>query len=232
MQPDRTGDGSLTLHSARYGQTFHSHHGAVVESRHVFVEASGIGGRLRDGVASRVLEVGFGTGLNCWLTADLAVTSGAALEIITLEGDVLPGDTVRSLGYGEYLVNPEVLARYLAFRDTLPVKVPPGNLQMQLSEAVSMTVIVGQAEQAVLSEAWADAVYHDAFSPEANRELWSEEFMRKLLRCLKPGGLLVTYSVKGEVRRRLQELGFEVHKKPGPPGGKREMLVARKGGPG
>ena len=232
MQPDRTGDGSLTLHSDRYGQTFHSHHGAVAESRHVFLEASGIGERLRDGIASRVLEVGFGTGLNCWLTADLAVGSGAALEIITLEQDVLPGDTVRSLGYGEHLVNPEVLARYLAFRDTLPAVVPTGDLRVQLSETVSLTVMVGQAEQAVLPQAWADAVYHDAFSPEANPELWSGEFLLKLLGCLRPGGPLVTYSVKGEVRRRLQELGFEVQKKPGPPGGKREMLVALKGGPG
>lgn len=187
---------------------------------------------MRAGQATRVLEVGFGTGLNCWLAADLAVASGAALEIISLEQDVLPAGIVRGLGYGEHLNNPEILTRYLEFREAQPAVVPPGEQQLQLAEAVLLTIRVGQAQETELSEAWADAVYHDAFSPDANAELWSEGFLRKLHDSLKPGGLLVTYSVKGDIRRRLHGLGFEVTKKPGPPGGKREMLVARKGGPG
>ena len=232
MKPDKTGDGSLTLHSERYGQTFHSHHGAVAESKHVFIENSGIGDRLRAGEATSVLEVGFGTGLNCWMTADLAVESGAALEIMSLEQDLLQADVVRELRYGEYLNNPELLERYLTFRDSLPTQVPPGEWRVQLSDSVSLVLRIGRAEETHLPEAWADAVYHDAFSPDANAELWSEDFLAKLLVCLKPGGLLVTYSVKGDIRRRLESLGFDVSKKPGPPGGKREMLVALKDGSG
>ena len=74
----------------------------------------------------------------------------------------------------------------------------------------------------------AHAVYHDAFSPDVNAELWESTFLGRLFGALAPGGSLVSYTVKGVVRRRLAALGFEVSKAPGPPGGKREMLVARR----
>ncbi len=217
MHPEPTEDGSMTLRSERYGQTFHSRHGAVVESLHVFLEASGVGERLRQGQPTRVLEVGFGTGLNCWLAADLAAETGTQLEIVTLEQDLLPAEVVESLEYGQHMKHPQLLRRYLEQHPSQTV---------QLADHVSLTIMLGRAEEMQLPVNWADAVWHDAFSPEANAELWSEEFMGRLERALVPGGVLVTYSVKGEVRRRLQQLGFTVSKRPGPPGGKREMLLA------
>ncbi len=228
MSVKRTGDGSNTLYSERYGQTFHSHHGAVAESRHVFLEASGMAARLAAGEPGRLLEVGFGTGLNCWLTADAALSAGARLELVSLEQNALPASVVRELNYGTALQNPELLERYLLWREQLPESVPAGRHEVELAANVLLTLLVGEATEQELPEDWADAVYHDAFSPDANAELWSQAFLGKLRDSLQPGGVLVTYSVKGEVRRRLQELGFEVSKLPGPAGGKREMLVARR----
>lgn len=226
--PTRTGDGSFTLHSSRYGQTFHSHHGAVAESLHVFLGASGLLERLQAGHASRLLEVGFGTGLNCWLSADAAGKYGTPLDIVTLERDPLPAGTVRLLGHEQHLRNPELLDAWLACRESLPLVVPPGAYGCRLSEQADLTLLVGDATEQDLPEGWADVIFHDAFSPEANPELWTDGFLNRLLGTLKPGGVLTTYSVKGEVRRRLQAIGFTVSKQPGPEGGKREMLVATK----
>jgi len=224
----RTGDGSSTLYSERYGQTFHSLHGAVSESRHVFLTGSGVAGRLAAGQPSRVLEIGFGTGLNCWLTADAALAGGAELELISLEQAVLPAAVLRGLEFGSVLQQPQLLEEYLAFRESLPEVVPAGRFSVKLGPQVQLALLVGEATSQELPTDWADAVYHDAFSPDANAELWTEEFLRQLQRALVPAGTLVTYSVKGEVRRRLQQLGFVVRKQPGPEGGKREMLVARR----
>ena len=76
---------------------------------------------------------------------------------------------------------------------------------------------IGDATQQTFEEGSFDAVYQDAFSPNAYPELWTETFFTKLYHALKPGCVLTTYSVKGEVRRRLQSLGFKVEKRPGPP---------------
>ena len=186
---------------------------------------SGVAERIASGLASRVLEVGFGTGLNCWLTADAALRSGAPLELVSLEQAVLDADVVRSLEFGSVLERPELLERYLAFRAGLPETVAAGKYGVELGPGVSLQLLVGEATRQELPSGWADAVYHDAFSPDANPELWTAGFLGKLGNALKPGGRLVTYSVKGEVRRRLQELGLEVRKLAGPEGGKREMLV-------
>ena len=223
-----TGDGSLTLYSERYGQTFHSQHGAVRESRHVFLEASGVVGRLAAGQPARILEIGFGTGLNFFLTAQAAVESGAPLHYLALERELLPAGQVRQLGYGE--VAPDVLPGYLAFREGLGTAAP-GSIRFSLGP-VELTLALGEATEAPLGAEHFDTIYHDAFSPDANPELWTREFIGSLLPVLRPNGTLVTYSVKGEVRRLLAGLGLQVEKLPGPPGGKREMLRAVKETPG
>jgi tRNA U34 5-methylaminomethyl-2-thiouridine-forming methyltransferase MnmC len=95
-------------------------------------------------------------------------------------------------------------------------------------QSVSLKLCLGEATEQELEPNFFDAIYQDAFSPDANPELWTETFFRKLYNSLKHNGYLTTYSVKGDVRRTLQSLGFGVHKRPGPVGGKREMLVAKK----
>lgn len=222
-----TKDGSNTLHSERYAQTFHSDKGAVTESKHVFLESSAVAPKLRTGESQRVLEVGFGTGLNFFLTADVALNHQATLRYVALEQTLLSVGVVQQLGYENYLENKDVLESYLQFRQTLPDEVSDEKYTFEF-KTVRLELLVGEATAQTFEINGFDAVYQDAFSPDANPELWSEAFFSKLYDALKPNGKLTTYSVKGDVRRILQSVGFKVEKRPGPPGGKREMLVATK----
>ncbi len=228
MRIVNTADGSRTLYSDHYEQTMHSHRGAVTESRHVFLEGAGVAARLERGGPARVLEVGFGTGLNFFVTADLALKTGAPLEYVALERALLPSQVVRQLGYEEGLEHENLVQVFFNTRDKLPEPPPVGRYTFDLPEGVRLELRLGNATGVRLEPGRYDAVYMDAFSPDANPELWSEDFLEKLYRALIPGGTLSSYCVKGAVRRRLQTLGFAVQKRPGPPGGKREMLVATK----
>ncbi len=220
-----TADGSKTLRSERYAQTFHSDKGAVTESKHVFLESSEVAPILRTGKAQSVLEIGFGTGLNFFLTADVALNHQAKLTYTALEQTLLPASVIQQLGYEEHLENKDVLESYLKFRESLPDDVANGRYLFEF-KTVRLGLFIGEATTQTLEENSFDVIYQDAFSPDANPELWSETFFAHLYTSLKTGGKLTTYSVKGDVRRTLQNVGFSVEKCPGPPGGKREMLVA------
>jgi tRNA U34 5-methylaminomethyl-2-thiouridine-forming methyltransferase MnmC len=228
MRLTLTADGSKTLHSERYAQTFHSDKGAVTESKHVFLESSEVAPNLRIGKRQRVLEVGFGTGLNFFLTADVALKHQASLTYIALEKTVLATKVIQQLGYENYLENKDVLESYLIFRASLLDEVVDGQYIFEY-KTVRLELLIGEATTQTFGVNTFDAVYQDAFSPDANAELWSEDFFKQLYDVLKLNGKLTTYSVKGDVRRTLQKVGFGVEKRPGPVGGKREMLLAVKG---
>lgn len=220
-----TADGSKTLFSQLYGQTFHSDKGAVTESRHVFLEASGVAEKIRQGQEVSVLEVGFGTGLNFFLTADAALQAGVSLFYTTLEKDLLEAELIQNLAFDQLLQNNQVIQSYLAFRRNLT---DTTGQQVFSYQSISLNLLLGEATQQVLIDNTYHAIYQDAFSPDANPELWTPRFLASLYQAMKPAGRLTTYSVKGDVRRTLQAAGFLVEKRPGPPGGKREMLIAVK----
>jgi tRNA U34 5-methylaminomethyl-2-thiouridine-forming methyltransferase MnmC len=222
-----TADGSKTLHSERYAQTFHSDKGAVAESKHVFLESSEVAPNLRQGQVVNVLEVGYGTGLNFFLTADVALQYHSNLIYVALEQTLLPASVIKQLDYEEYLENKDVLESYLKFRQSLPDDVAEGQYIFE-KDTVRLELLIGEATEQIFTANSFGAIYQDAFSPDANPELWSETFFSRLYTALKPSGKLTTYSVKGDVRRTLQSVGFKVEKYPGPPGGKREMLIATK----
>lgn len=217
-------DGAPTLFSARYGQTYGSLHGALVEARHVFLDGAGVAARLAASLPTRVLEVGFGTGLNVAATVDAAVRTGTTLAVVSLEHDLLPADAFRALGYGERLGLDGYDDALAAWRQALP-SVPAHPATFAYGPA-TVTVVPGDA-CAGRVDAFGpfDAVYLDAFSPDVNPELWTEAFLARLHDALAPGGRLATYCVQGRVRRALAAAGFVVEKRPGPPG-KREVLAA------
>lgn len=227
LKREATADGSQTLYSERYAQTFHSDKGAITESKHVFLAASGVTERLERSLKTTILEVGFGTGLNFFLTADLALQNKAELSFVSLEQSLLPSHTVKDLNYQAALKFPELLEAYISFRNSL-AETPEQGRYIFSYEKVRLELLLGEATEQDLGENRFDAVYQDAFSPDANPELWSEAFFTQCFQALKIDGKLTTYSVKGDVRRRLQALGFRVEKLPGPVGGKREMLRAIK----
>jgi tRNA U34 5-methylaminomethyl-2-thiouridine-forming methyltransferase MnmC len=223
-----TDDGSWTLESARYGETYRSRRGAVREALHVFVEGSGVAARLAGAQATRVLEIGLGTCLNLALSAGVALRHGTPLVYVAVEHDPLPAATLADLGL-ESVADAPFVAALLAWRatwDDAPGVDPP-----PLHHAcVRVEVIRGDATTARLPTG-VDALYLDGFSPRVNPELWTPAALGRFARCLRPGGVLTTYSVSGRVRRGLAESGLVVARRAGPPGGKRESLRAERPAP-
>lgn len=228
FQPQSTGDGSDTLYSAEYGETFHSMFGAVTETEHVFLSGTGIKQRLAEGQSARVLEVGFGTGLNFWVTAHYGQTAGTLLEYVALEKYVLPAATLARLNHDHLpAVAQDIRRAFIDWRAELPDPPPGVRLHWRYGDSIRLELVVGDATLETIPLRDYHAVYQDAFSPDNNPELWTPAFFARLFEALAPGGRLATYSVKGEVRRNLMAVGFQVQKRPGPPG-KREILVATK----
>jgi len=233
-----TADGSRTLYDPAAGQTLHSGRGALAEARHVYLEASGVAARLSEGRATRVVEVGLGVGLDLLVTAEAAVAGGANLHVRALDLGLPSPEAVAAMAFGS-VVDPELADAWSTLLGELrgaraddaglvtAVLVPGVTLELALGDATARPdAAPSPAAARLLEPEWAHAVYHDAFSPSATPELWSDAFLGACARCLAPGGAWVSYTVAGAVRRRLEAHGLEPEKLPGPPGGKREMLRA------
>lgn len=214
-----TADGSRTLFHPQVGEHYHSRHGAVQESRHVFVN-TGLAHFLDRSAASTaaVLEVGFGTGLNFLLSADYALSRGMALTYQGIEAYPLPADTLAQMGYGAYLPESlwsDFLTAYPAAA-TEPQPVGPAQLAIAHCPLLDFR-----------SDRLFDVLYFDAFAAIHQPEMWSHDALAHACSFLKPGGVFVTYAITGNLKRSMKSLGFDVEKAPGAPG-KREMLRATK----
>lgn len=221
-----TRDGSRTLVAPRGGEGYKSLAGALTEARHVYLEGSGVADRLHRQEPARVLEVGFGAGLLFLVSAALAQDSDAALDYVGLEQFPPPAELLAELRY-DTLLAPSPLPHALTrWRGTLGQPAPSGQHHFT-HERVRLSLVVADAVTLPVTGDF-HAVYHDAFSPATNPRLWAPAFLAQLAAKLKPGGRLVTFSVAGPVRRALAAAGLKVSKRPGPPGGKREMLLAER----
>lgn len=221
-----TGDGSLTLRAADSGEGYKSQAGALTEARQVYLEGSGVAERLRDGRATSVLEVGFGAGLVFLVTAELAATTGTRLNYTAIEKAPPSADVLARLRYDELLTPSPLPARLIEWRRSLGTQVQ-GGAHVHRFGLTNLRLLVGDAQDLRPAGPF-DAVYHDAFSPATNPELWSPGFLSSLAALLAPAGRLVSFSVAGPVRRALAAAGLVVRKAPGPVGGKREVLVAER----
>lgn len=235
-----TADGSLTLFSRAYGQTYRSTRGALSEARAVFLEASGVAEALAAGRECRVLEVGFGTGLNFLVTAQAAAEAehGAALRYVALERALPAAGLLARLDYPGLLAPSPLPTELLSWLGELKPRrseLARHEFSPRSAPSVTLELVLGEATTQDLATTGArgyDAVYLDAFSPRANPEAWRPEFLGRLAACLAPGGRLVSFTVSGEVRRALAAHGLAVSKVAGPPGGKAEVLVAQRPLPG
>ncbi|GAA5514867.1 tRNA 5-methylaminomethyl-2-thiouridine biosynthesis bifunctional protein MnmC [Deinococcus carri] len=209
-----TPDGSRTAQSLRFGEAYGSRHGAAAQARHVFVEGTGTDQH----PAPRVLEVGFGLGVNFRATLAEVARRGTALEYLAYEFDPAPAGVLRAVGAGGEGANHPAWAALLAGwgqASPLVVEVP----------GVTLTVHFGDVLEAELPQSWATALYLDGFSPARNPEVWTPALAGRLAQALAPGGVLATYSAAGHVRRTLAGAGLRPERRPGPPG-KRECLWA------
>ncbi|MGY4537683.1 tRNA U34 5-methylaminomethyl-2-thiouridine-forming methyltransferase MnmC [Mucilaginibacter sp. UYNi724] len=215
-----TADGSNTIYNALVGENYHSHHGALQESRHVFVQ-SGLEYFLantgKGNTEVSVLEVGFGTGLNFLLTADFCIQQQINLQYTGIEAYPLNNQMISQTGYDQYVPAP-IWESFLAhYPDSLTAPV-------KMSGQVDLNVAASKLHDFTSAQKF-DVIYFDAFAVTYQPEMWSDEAIGHTLQFLKPGGVFVTYAITGNLKRAIKALGLKVQKAPGAPG-KREMLRA------
>ena len=263
-----TEDGSHTLFSEMAGQTYHSAHGAVQESRHIFIsqlsivnsqqlmvnsQRSMVNGQLSMvGGDLSVLEIGFGTGLNALLAACWAKENGVRVDFSTIELYPLERDVYEELNYGSLLGEEglflklheakwdaglqEITPEFAICKHKKDIVEWLRNAQCTIHNAQSLILSSGAqgdleldfvAKGSKTFDSQFDVVFFDAFSPDAQPELWTEEVFRNVYGLMKEGGVMTTYCAKGDVRRAMLAAGFKVEKLQGPPG-KRHILRAVK----
>ncbi|MDO4707030.1 MAG: tRNA (5-methylaminomethyl-2-thiouridine)(34)-methyltransferase MnmD [Porphyromonadaceae bacterium] len=217
----QTHDGSSTLYNVTIGEHYHSLHGALQESQHIFLKAALEYRASRDQVPLSILEVGFGTGLNALLTFLWAERMRRSVTYTTLELYPISPELAGELVYELEGISSERIRECLCRLHAAP-----------WGEVVELTSYFRLFKQQIDLRYYeprssVDVVYFDAFSPDIQPELWMECIFDRLYRATAPGGVLTTYSAKGEVRRRLQRAGYQVERLAGPIG-KREILRASK----
>jgi tRNA U34 5-methylaminomethyl-2-thiouridine-forming methyltransferase MnmC len=215
-----TEDGSHTLYRPDLDEHYHSVYGAIGESQHIFIE-SGLLPSIQEKNQIDILEVGFGTGLNALLTLLLVTEKNIFVNYTAIELYPLDKPTWSRLNYPEYILKAGAESAFGKLHDAewgKEVHVNNKFTVLKLNEDLLAWI------PAVNSY---DLVYFDAFGPDVQPELWTEEIFMKIYHGLRMEGVLVTYSTKGAVKRNLKSAGFGIEKLPGPKG-KREILRACK----
>lgn len=212
-----TADGSKTIHLVDWNENYHSTHGAVQEAKHVFLK---YGLSLFDNRKEvRVFEVGFGTGLNAILTYEYAIFNQQTIIYDSIEAYPVTEEEIKLLAYDELFNSDDLKQAYNKLHTV------GWNQEVEISPAFHLTKICQNFEHYVFPKEAYDLIYFDAFGPRVQETMWSH--FEKLYEVLTPGGVLVTYCAKGQVKRDLKAAGFKVETLPGPPG-KREMTRAIK----
>lgn len=218
-----TGDGSPSVVHPEMGVLYHSTHGALAESRHVFIE-SGLSYFLskHNTNSVRIFEMGFGTGLNALLALQYCQQHSVSLSYVGIEKYPIDLATIEKLKLRDVLpISQDQLTFLLTLHEKGVVKDVNGYVSYEAQ------ILTGDLLSTSLDEGKFDLIFFDAFGPRTQADLWSAETMKKMLDTLKSGGILTTFCAQGQFRRNLKAVGFEVEKIPGPPG-KRDMTRAIK----
>lgn len=209
-----TDDGSATLYVKELDEHYHSVKGALTESEHIFRDCAFLY-RSR-GEKVRILEIGFGTGLNAVVTAMVA-DKEHPVHYISIEKYPVDSDTLSQLKYGEIV------------DETLYGKIIDAewNREVEITPFFSLEKIEGDYLADNLPS-FIDVIYFDAFAPEKQPEMWTREAFERLYATANGDAVLTTYCSKGIIRRMLADIGFKVERIAGPKNGKREILRATK----
>lgn len=211
-----TEDGSHTLYADNIDECYHSSHGALQESKHIFIDA---GLKKCHKKEISIFEVGFGTGLNALLALQEAVNSDVSIHYCSIEKFPVEASVVEKLNYPS-LLDSHAKAWFEAIHQA------PWNEEVLIHDRFVLEKLLGDFTDYQHKRKY-DLVFFDAFSPEKQPEMWSESLFRKLYEWCADGVVITTYCAKGVVRRALQAAGFTVERLPGPPG-KREILRGTK----
>ncbi len=211
-----TADGSTTIHLPEWNENYHSKHGAIQEAKHVFIKM-GLS-LFYDFKEVSILEVGFGTGLNAYLTLLESQSKKLHIYYEGVEAYPVSIDEIKHCNFPDQLNNSRDIFEKLHAS------------HWETDTPITSTFTLKKRQlffHEIADENKFNLIYFDAFGPRVQPELWTVSQFQILFKALKKKGILVTYSAKGSVRRALQEVGFSVERLPGPPG-KREMLRATK----
>ena len=213
----QTLDGSTTIHLKEWDECYHSKHGAIQEAQHVFIKN---GLSLFPNQSVSILEIGFGTGLNAFITLLESQKLHQSIHYVGVEAYPVKADEVLAMNYVTELnaISDEALFKKMheSNWDEKVVLHP----EFELIKRKQFFDEIDAVEEFNL-------IYFDAFGYRVQPELWSTAIFHKMFTALRPGGKLVTYAARGVVKRSMIEVGFTVEKLPGPPG-KREMFRASK----
>jgi tRNA U34 5-methylaminomethyl-2-thiouridine-forming methyltransferase MnmC len=213
-----TDDGSTTWYLPEMGEHYHSTFGAIQESLHIYIEQGLLHTKTEE---ISVLEIGFGTGLNAYLSYCFATQNNLSIKYLSLEKYPLDEEEISLLNYPANIFSEHALAfskihkaEWNEWADISP------EFRIKKVQADLITHQFGATPQF-------DLVYYDAFAPAKQPEMWSDEVLQKVAETVKKDGILVTYCAKGTVRRSLASAGFAMERIPGPPG-KKEILRGKK----
>lgn len=213
----QTADGSTTIHLPDWDENYHSKHGAIQEAKHVFIKN---GLSLFGGNPVSILEIGFGTGLNAFITFVEAAKSGQTIDYTGVEAyPILPEEVVRMNYVSELQAE-----NYQSVFDKMHQSY--WETKTEISENFDLTKR-RQFFHEINDVEKFDLIYFDAFGFRVQPELWSSEIFQKMYDSLKPNGILVTYAARTLIKNNMLQAGFWVEKLAGPPG-KREMMRAVK----
>jgi tRNA U34 5-methylaminomethyl-2-thiouridine-forming methyltransferase MnmC len=213
----KTNDGSTTIHLPDWNESYHSKHGAIQEAYHVFIKN---GLSLFEGKPISILEIGFGTGLNAFITFIEATKNNQAIDYVGIEAYPIAIEEAMQMNYAEQMEE-----SYNPIFEQIHNSVWSEKVQITNNFSVTKRQ---QFFQDIDDTAVFDLIYFDAFGFRVQPELWSEEIFQKMYDALKPNGVLVTYACRTSIKNAMLVAGFSVEKLPGAPG-KREMLRATKG---
>jgi len=216
----KTADGSTTVYNHHLDEIYHSRHGAIQESQHVFIKM-GLEYLISRKDKLSILEVGMGTGLNVFLSFLENLKCKRKIHFVAVEAYPLSEDILSKLNYAEQLG--------IADEDFVFKKIHSSTSGIELDLGNEFTLKVEYLKiEDFKSPKKFDLVYFDAFSPNVQPDMWTKEVFKNLYSLMSDNSILVTYCAKGVVRRTMQSAGFQVDRVEGPPG-KREMLRAHKG---
>ena len=220
-----TADGSSTIHLPDWDEQYHSKHGAIQEAYHVFIK-HGLHHFCQKEKISKsrkkitILEIGFGTGLNAFITYLESEKLISAIDYYGVEAYPVVMEEIEKLNYPKQLKAMNSDAIYKDMHKATWEEKKSVSKYFTLTKQHRFFSEINEKDTY-------NIIFFDAFGARVQPELWTEVIFKIMFDALKKNGILVTYSAKGSVRRAMQEVGFKVEKLPGPPG-KREMLRACK----
>ena len=209
-----TTDGSTTINLPELNEQYHSKNGSINESYHVFINS---GLKLVSAEQVSILEIGFGTGLNAFITY---LEAKKQIHYVGVEAYPVTAEEVKKMNFISVLKAEKESNVFAKIHEV------SWEEKHQISDTFSLSKRKQFFEDIEDKDAF-NLIYFDAFGARVQPQLWTVEIFQKMFNSLKENGILVTYSAKGSVRRAMQEVGFTVERLPGPPG-KREKLRATK----